>query len=98
MTQDLKLALYTNFKTTVEPRLEELPEKLSVREFTLYVVRLAREILSSEATRLDYNANSAKRQKRYNVIACINAIAKIDNSSVVADLVVKKRVGLNKSF
>jgi hypothetical protein len=50
LTQELKLALYTNFKTSVEPRLEQLPEKLSVHEFTLYVVRLAREILSSEAT------------------------------------------------
>jgi hypothetical protein len=49
---DMKQAMYTNFRTSVEPELRQLPEKLSLREFTRFIVRLAREILSSEATYL----------------------------------------------
>jgi hypothetical protein len=49
---DMKQAMYTNFRTSVEPELKQLPEKLSLREFTRFIVRLARELLSSEATYL----------------------------------------------
>jgi hypothetical protein len=49
---DMKQAMYTNFRTSVEPELKQIPEKLSLREFTRFIIRLARELLSSEATYL----------------------------------------------
>jgi hypothetical protein len=126
---DMKQAMYTNFRTSVEPELKQLPEKLSLREFTRFIVRLVREILSSEATYLSnqpkpmaddvkkmivditrankrelanrgYDNNSVKSYKvvRFLVEQYIVDIVEIDQSSVLADLVIKQLMDNGKSF
>jgi hypothetical protein len=126
---DMKQAMYTNFRTSVESELKQLPEKLSLREFTRFILRLAREILSSESTYLSnqpkpigddikkmiiaitrenkaelanrgYDTNSVKSLKvtRFLVEQYIIEITGIDQSSVLADLVIQKLVDAGKKF
>jgi hypothetical protein len=125
----MKQAMYTNFRTSVESELKQLPEKLSLREFTRFILRLAREILSSESTYLSnqpkpigddikkmiiaitrenkaelanrgYDTNSVKSLKvtRFLVEQYIIEITGIDQSSVLADLVIQKLVDAGKKF